>query len=158
MSVLAIVPWLQGLVRRTQSTAEHFWDGEFPLKLNPAWTRGLLLWRGWPSKPVGCNRQIGDQLTTPFYLSVGHAYACNRHLRFSTGSQMDCSSLVTCGVFGGNSFSLGKCTQPNFPCSLTAVGMAKITSQGPFHFGNSWSLGEPLFPGFKKNLVPRVYL
>ena len=102
--------------------------------------------------------QIGDQLTTPFYLSVGHAYACNRHLRFSTGSQMDCSSLVTCGVFGGNSFSLGKCTQPNFPCSLTAVGMAKITSQGPFHFGNSWSLGEPLFPGFKKNLVPRVYL
>lgn len=26
----------------------------------------------------------------------------------------------------------------------------------PFHFGNSWSWGDPRFLGFKKNLVPRV--
>ena len=69
-----------------------------------------------------------------------------------------CSSVVTCGVSGGKSFSLDRCTQLDIPCHLTAVGVAKITLLGPVHFGNSWSWQDPLFPGFKKNLVPGVYL
>ena len=133
MSVLTIFPWLQGLVGHTESITEHFWGGEFSLK--PAWTRELILWRGWPSKPVGCKQQHNSKIAnrspihTPFYLPVDHACACNRLLRVSTGSQMCCSSLMTCGGFGGNSFSLDKCTQIDIPCSLTAVRMAKITSQ-----------------------------
>ena len=102
--------------------------------------------------------QIGANPLHHFYLSVDGACLLNRYLGLSTGSQVYCSSVVTCGVSGGKSFSLDRCTQLDIPCHLTAVGVAKITLLGPVHFGNSWSWQDPLFPGFKKNLVPGVYL
>ena len=57
-------------------------------------------------------------------MSSNHLILCgacllNRSLRFSTGSQVHYSSVVTCGVFGGESFSLDKCTQLDMLCSLT---------------------------------------
>ena len=60
MSVLTIFPWFQGLVGHTESITEHFGGGEFSLK--PAWTRELILWRGWPCKPVGCKQQHNSKI------------------------------------------------------------------------------------------------
>lgn len=107
VSVLTIFSWLHGLVGHTGSITEHLGGGEFSLK--PAWTRELILWRGWPCKAVGCKQQHsstianGSPAHTPIYSPVDHACACNRHHRLSPGSQMCCSSLMTWGVFSTSS-------------------------------------------------------
>ena len=39
---------------------QHFGGGEFSLK--PAWTRELILWQRWQSKPVGCKQQHNSKI------------------------------------------------------------------------------------------------
>ena len=69
----------------------------------------------------------------------------NKCLRSFTGSQVYCSSVVTCEIFGGKSFSLDKCTQLDIPYNLTAVGVGKIMLWGPSYFGDNGSSGDPSF-------------
>ena len=81
-------------------------------------TQASVQWQEW---------HTGVQPTASFYFSVDGACLLNRFLRSSAGSQVHCPSVVTCGVSGGKSFSLHKCIQLDTPCSLTAVGVPKIT-------------------------------
>ena len=67
------------------------------------------------------------------------------------------SSVVTCGVSGGKSFSLDKCTQ----LGILAVWQQRMWSKLLYKDSSILAmvgLQGSLFPGFKKNLVPRVYL
>ena len=127
----------------------------FPL--NPAQTKEPLPGRGWLSQLVErkqeLQQQVGVQFTTSFYLSVNGACLLNRYFGFSTGSQVYCSSVVTCEIFGGKSFSLDKCTQLDIPYNLTAVGVDKIVI-GPFYFGNNWSSGNPSFQILRRTWSP----
>ena len=73
-----------------------------------------------------CPALSGGFLTTGL---PGKSHACllKKYLRSSTGSQVYCSSVVTFAVSEGKNFSLDKCTQLDIPCSLTVIGMVKIT-------------------------------
>ena len=82
----------------------------------------------------------------------------NRYLRSSTGSQVyNVLLLQPVGFLGIKSLS-GQCTQLDIPWSLTAVGeWLKLLYTCPSILVTI-GLWRILFPGFKKNLIPGLYL
>ena len=96
--------------------------------------------------------------TTSFYLPVDGACLLTRYLRSSTGSQVyNVLLLQPVGFLGIKSLS-GQCTQLDIPWSLTAVGeWLKLLYTCPSILVTI-GLWRILFPGFKKNLIPGLYL
>ena len=58
----------------------------------------------------------------------------NRYLSSSTGFTGGGSSVVTCGVSGGKSFSLDKCTQLRYPLLFDSSGRGSDYFIGAFPY------------------------
>ena len=97
----------------------------------------------------GCSNSCPLSWWCPPTISSSVVPVLNRSLRFSTGSQVGYSSVVTRGVLGGESFSLNKCNQLDMLCSLTEVGMKKY-GIGILLFWQQLVFGRPFFQSFKK--------